>query len=328
MSGSSSFRFEFIWNTISSVVGILIVLSAILLLIGKGKVDMISSSSAPPCKARTDARFRLLPGMPRPRRVVFCDFDETYFAHDRSMQYREAQARLEDYLTAKCPSSGILFGLVTGSSLEEVLQRMEGSQLVLLPHFIASDLGTEITFFDQNVTWWPDSTWRARMAASGFSKENVQRVVAALRLKGVDLEQQPEFQVAAYKKSFFLKGSDPEGDRKTLGLIRQLTAANALGLNISRCNPKAGDPEGSYDIDFIPVSSGKEQVLQYLLSRTGLAAKDAYAFGESGNDIPMLKAVGHGFLVANATEEAKALHDQVTAEPYAGGILQVLEAAF
>ncbi|WP_316412094.1 HAD-IIB family hydrolase [Mesoterricola silvestris] len=289
---------------------------------------MLSSSSATLCEARIDARFRLLPGMPKPRWIVFCDFDETYFAHDRSAQNWKAKVRLEDYLTATCPSTGILFGLVTGSSLEEVLQQMGGSQMTLLPHFIASDLGTEITYFDQNVTCRPDWTWRDRMASSGFSKEAVRRMVEALRLKGVDLKPQPELRVAAYKKSYFLEGRDPEGDQKALSLIRELAAANALGLNISRCNPKAGDPEGSYDIDFIPVPSGKERVVQYLLSQNGLAAEDAYAFGESGNDIPMLKVVRHGFLVANATEEAKALHDQVTGEPYAGGILQVLEAAF
>jgi kanosamine-6-phosphate phosphatase len=310
------------------VVGILFLLPAMLVLIRKVKVDVFSISSATPCEGQIGTRFRMLPNIPHPKRVVFCDFDETYFAHEPSARNIEAQGRLEDYLAKKCLSAGILFGFVTGSSLGEVLQKMERSNLALLPHFIASDLGTEITYFDRNAMCLPDLNWQAEMAASGFTKEAVERIAESLRLQGVLLKPQPEVKVAAFKKSYYLENQGMEVDRKAISLIHRWATAHSLGLNISRCNPKAGDPVGSYDIDFIPRLSGKEQVVHYMLSRYGLIPGDAYAFGESGNDVPMLKAVGNGFLVANATEEAKSLHDLVAPESYAEGILQVLEQAF
>jgi kanosamine-6-phosphate phosphatase len=296
--------------------------------VNRRKEVMLSLSPSTPRGMRIGTWFHVLPTIPHPKRVVFCDFDETYFAHDQTARNIEAQGRLENYLAAKCISAGILFGLVTGSRLEQVLQQMERSNLTLLPHFIASDLGTEITYFVWNAMRVPDLIWQAEMAASGFTKETVESIAESLLLQGVLLKPQPEVKVTPFKKSYYLEAQDLVADRKALSLIHRWADAHHLGLNISRCNPKAGDPEGNYDIDFLPVLSGKERVVRYLLSRYGLDPSDAYAFGESGNDVPMLKAVGNGFLVANATEEAKSLHGLMAPEPYAAGILRVLEQAF
>ena len=52
------------------------------------------------------------------------------------------------------------------------------------------------------------------------------------------------------------------------------------------------------------------------------------AFGDSGNDVEMLKTVKHGYLLGNATEEAKGLHDKVTVSHYSSGILEVLKKTF
>lgn len=52
------------------------------------------------------------------------------------------------------------------------------------------------------------------------------------------------------------------------------------------------------------------------------------AFGDSGNDVEMLKTVQHGYLLANATAEARSLHNKVTQSVYSKGILEVLKKIF
>lgn len=52
------------------------------------------------------------------------------------------------------------------------------------------------------------------------------------------------------------------------------------------------------------------------------------AFGDSGNDIDMLKAVEHGYLLFNATDEAKGLHDQHASSAYGEGIMEMCQQVF
>ncbi|EPE62139.1 NTD biosynthesis operon putative hydrolase NtdB [Exiguobacterium sp. S17] len=109
-------------------------------------------------------------------------------------------------------------------------------------------------------------------------------------------------------------------------LERIQTAARdfAIAVNVSRCNPLAGDPVGAYDIDFIPYGAGKTAAVDYVCTRYEFQAGEAYAFGDSGNDLAMLKHVGNGYVLGNGTEQAKSEHDHVTAGSYADGILEVL----
>jgi len=110
--------------------------------------------------------------------------------------------------------------------------------------------------------------------------------------------------------------------------IREATRTVGIAVNISRCNPLAGDPDGSYDIDFIPEGAGKTAAVEYVCGRFSFRAEDAYAFGDSGNDLGMLKRVGNGYVLGNGTEQAKRTHQRVTEKSYAAGILEVLTREF
>lgn len=84
-----------------------------------------------------------------------------------------------------------------------------------------------------------------------------------------------------------------------------------------------------YDIifhDFGPVvemlpkgfskASGIERICDYL----HIHQKDTYAFGDSANDIDMLRFVQHGIAMGNASQVAKDAADYVTTEMYQDGI--------
>lgn len=107
--------------------------------------------------------------------------------------------------------------------------------------------------------------------------------------------------------------------------IKEIAEQYQVGVNINRCNPLAGDPEDCYDVDFIPIGTGKDEFVKFILGKYDLRRENAIAFGDSGNDLKMLKAVQHGYLIQNATEEAKKAHSMLVQGEYSIGILNTLK---
>ena len=184
--------------------------------------------------------------------------------------------------------------------------------------------GTELTSFDQDGQGLRDPQWDAILERSGYSQRRIEAVVHALGLARISLLRQPQSEQAPFKSCFYYRSIDAHRDAQAAQAIREEATRAGLAVNMSRCNPFVGDPADCFDVDFIPAGTGKRCVVEFLLAKTGLPRERTLAFGESGNDLDMLKAVGQGYLVANATEEAKALHDRRTAGNHAGGILEVL----
>jgi kanosamine-6-phosphate phosphatase len=253
--------------------------------------------------------------------AAFSDFDETYLAHAASPGQRAHLAALEEFLLTEAVEHGLLFGWVTGSSLASVREKMARCGARVLPHFVAGALGTELTFFPDGVAR-PDPEWRQLLRDSGFDRDRVTRAVEDLARHGVELFPQDsgnrtEFLVNHYFRSL----GDPRRDERSLDLVRDLAREYRLGLNISRCNPATGDPADCYDVDFLPPVCGKRNVVRHLCTRFGVAPERTLAFGDSGNDLEMLGAVHHGYLVANCTAEARGRFPRVSPHPHAQALL-------
>ncbi|MFD4208327.1 HAD-IIB family hydrolase [Micromonospora tulbaghiae] len=257
------------------------------------------------------------------RRVVFCDFDETYLAHRPTVAQRRSLRELEAYLV-HAAERGLLFGWVTGSSLTSVMAKARRHELAVMPHFVAAALGTELMFFTDGVAV-PDPVWQRRIDASGFSTDRAGRAVAALAARGIRLTPQPAGVEKEYVASYYYHATGgPETDRAALAGIRSAAQRHGFRVNISRCNPLAGDPANAYDVDLLPECCGKRNVVRHVCERFAVAPAEAYAFGDSGNDLEMLASVGHGLLVANATAEARSRHGRVSVHPYAEAVLHAL----
>lgn len=77
--------------------------------------------------------------------------------------------------------------------------------------------------------------------------------------------------------------------------------------------------------EFVPYGYSKATGIRYVLEHYGLALEDAYALGDSNNDLPMLSYVPHSIAMGNASPSS--LFDQVeyvTAPASQGGIRQAL----
>ena len=64
-------------------------------------------------------------------------------------------------------------------------------------------------------------------------------------------------------------------------------------------------------VDIIPANGGKGIAIEKVLEHYHIAPEEAIAFGDGNNDIEMLNAVGTGIAMANASEQLKAVADNV-----------------
>lgn len=84
---------------------------------------------------------------------------------------------------------------------------------------------------------------------------------------------------------------------------------------------------GGY-FDIVCPGVNKAAGLSHLLERYGIAPKECIAFGDSDNDLEMLRFVGHSYAMDEAPAHVKAAADFVAPPCAEDGVLQVLEELF
>ncbi|MDO4867670.1 MAG: Cof-type HAD-IIB family hydrolase [Clostridia bacterium] len=80
----------------------------------------------------------------------------------------------------------------------------------------------------------------------------------------------------------------------------------------------------AFYLEVIPRSIDKGRGLRSACDALGIDPAETIAFGDSENDIPMLRAAGTGVAMANASEEVKAAADWVTLSNNENGIAAAL----
>ena len=76
--------------------------------------------------------------------------------------------------------------------------------------------------------------------------------------------------------------------------------------------------------DVIPAEGGKNVGMQQMLDHFGIRREESIAFGDGGNDIPMLRYAGVGVAMGNAKDDVKESADYVTADVDDDGIYKAL----
>ena len=73
-------------------------------------------------------------------------------------------------------------------------------------------------------------------------------------------------------------------------------------------------------VEGVPKGYSKATVIQAVCEKLGIDREDTYAFGDSVNDLDMLKYAAYGIAMGNGTPEAKAAADYVTDDLLEDGI--------
>ncbi|MBQ6254809.1 MAG: Cof-type HAD-IIB family hydrolase [Bacteroidales bacterium] len=79
-----------------------------------------------------------------------------------------------------------------------------------------------------------------------------------------------------------------------------------------------------YFADIVPGGLSKSYGASLIMERIGVGPEECMAFGDGGNDIPMLRHVGTGVAMANAPDEVKAAADYVTGPVDEDGVVTAL----
>lgn len=271
----------------------------------------------------TLAKDKLPATFPRPTEVqylVCCDMDETYIPYHPDNQMTSGITELEHFLLEEGEKKGILLGWITGTNKTSALRKAKRT-ISQSPHFLCCSLGTEFYWITQGELV-PSTTWQQRIATSGYQQQKVDQIVEQILAQGIRLDRQPEDYQGPYKTSFYYLIRDEM--EKDIAWIRSLAEQAQLRVLITKANPAAGDPENSYDVDFIPKCCGKDQAVLFLMEELKLDKQQVLAFGDSANDFAMFAVAGNGYLVANADKHAIERYGKCLDKPYCHGILSVL----
>lgn len=255
------------------------------------------------------------------KRLVGCDFDETYMPHANEHKKYSGIDELEDYIDDNNDKLLMVIGWITGSSIQAVLRKCKG-YVRKLPHFIASSLGTELYWLRDGVLCESEE-WECLIKSTGFVKENINKLVADLYIENIQLVKQIEdYQGKNMEGYYYYITDNLDSDFMK---INEMAAKQNIKVLFTKCNPAAGDPYNCYDVAFMPKCCGKNEVLQFLAKSLDIAFEDIWAFGDSFNDYEVLKSVGNPFLVANADPAIKEIMpSSVLNSKYCYGIKEAL----
>ena len=82
---------------------------------------------------------------------------------------------------------------------------------------------------------------------------------------------------------------------------------------------------GHFGIDLIIPGINKAHGIQLLMKKWGIEKEDVMAFGDSGNDIEMLKDATYSFAMANAKDSVKAICQYTISSNNDGGVLDAID---
>ena len=99
---------------------------------------------------------------------------------------------------------------------------------------------------------------------------------------------------------------------QALGELKRRTAE--LGM------PYTAIDRGNTGWEVVPVGYTKATGIECLRKKLGVALENCYAFGDSRNDLSMLRHVPNSIAMGNASEDVKAACAWVTARPEEDGI--------
>lgn len=121
----------------------------------------------------------------------------------------------------------------------------------------------------------------------------------------------------------------PEGDlremnKKPVYKLTLFCESEELREAVSLAQHSAATQWCGLGHDFITLDGGKGNAVCELLRRYGITTDEAMAFGDSENDVAMLRAVGTGVAMGNAADEVKTAANYVTDNAEQDGIATAL----
>ena len=270
-----------------------------------------------------------LPNVTTPQYLICSDLDATYLAHGETAEQQRERVMLEALLSNLAHDRSALFCIVTGSSRRNVESKIRKYHLQTMPHFLAAGLGSDLLVFNQQDQQFElYAPWFEQLQMKAINQQDIDNIITTLRRDhNAQMSLQQESQQGERCRSYWLHADHDDIDQVLVDL-RQLAHQAGLYVNASHGSVHASEEAGIMNIDFVPEECGKQSAVTYLVNHFDIPLEHTFAFGDSGNDLNMLRYVQHGLLVSNATDEAKQHFPHISPYPFAKAITQALQSFF
>ncbi|AUH52380.1 NTD biosynthesis hydrolase NtdB [Chromobacterium sp. ATCC 53434] len=254
--------------------------------------------------------------------LIVSDFDETFMPAQPSREAEAGIERLQDCLAGLRRGHRLLFGWATGNSRTAILEKMRRYPAFHWD-FALTSLGTEL-YWNRAGRVEEDPDWPPRDA--GEFERRVARLAGLFETHGLALQPQG----AAFQQQRIRGYYLPADGRETAAMERIHSLCEQVGLeaSITYASSAAGDPEAVYDVAILNPGCGKRQGVDFIARRHAVDPDRVIAFGDSCNDIEMLRAYRNGYLVGNALPEARRAFSRVVDGHYCHGIVDGLQRHF
>ena len=253
--------------------------------------------------------------------LILFDFDETYYKHrtnQADIPYLKEMEGLLQNITAK---NNVITAILTGSTIESVLQKMSKVNMSYKPQHIFSDLSSKM-FTWNNCEYIESDEYKNEVLIEPFLLEDILDI-----LKHVSSKHKVEFipqrvfrENETLYNFYFYSSGDTHLDKTILEDLSQYSKKRDYTMTFNRCNPLAGDPENAYDINFTPKNAGKLYATKFLMNKYGVPKELIIGFGDSGNDEAFLSYLDHAMIMSNSQDEEMKSKFKNTKYPYYKGI--------
>jgi sucrose-phosphate synthase len=235
----------------------------------------------------------------KPSQLLICDIDNTLVGcQDSHAQFCKWHQR----------QTGMAFGIATGRSFHSAMMilEQEGSPR---PDVMITSVGSEIYHRAPDATTFvPDKEW-----AKAIDVDWDARSVAELLKSEPSIHPQAVLEQRRFKVSYLT-----DGDKDLVRRLRDRLDKAGLQCSIIHSH-------GRY-LDILPVRASKGAAVAYVRDLYGLADRQVFVAGDSGNDIEMLRTMPQAIIVQNFSDDLASLpdlkHGYVASASYALGIIE------
>lgn len=255
------------------------------------------------------------------RKLLLFDFDETFYKHQPTSRDIEDMKDMEQLLT-QLSKEGVIIAILTGSALASVLSKMTKTGMTFKPHYIATDLSSKLYTWSGK-SYVINETYQKQVLDGMFELSEIQQLISTISYKHhVSFQPQKIFQLHDTHYNYYFKTlGDEVEDQRILNELISLARDKHYVVQYNRCNPRAGDPENAYDVDFLPQYAGKKYAAQFLMSQCDIHVSQVLGFGDSGNDREFLRFLQHRFVMCNSTDPSMISEFEITKYPHYKGLI-------
>lgn len=263
----------------------------------------------------------------KPVKIIMLDMDGTLYTDDK----RITQPTLDALY--RCKRRGIKIGIASGRAkwlLEKTIRQYHIEDLI---DVIVGMNGGHVY----------DRQWDRFVIKEGLQTEDIRAIV-----KGCEAVREANF-ITYDEEAIYARCMDEEAKamEKRMDLpvrivdqldgihsfMKLLVLRNDRGnftpeelnlLSAVRSDRYYGMPSAGFCVEFVRTSISKSKGIETICEWNGWSMDEVMAFGDHGNDVDMLKAVGIGVAMGNGTKEAKQAADYVTLSNEEDGIAAFL----